>query len=692
MKLRITLFRHALLAALLATGGLTAQAQSVGVGTTAPDASAALDIVSTTKGALLPRVTGTGSVTNPATGLIVFQTGAPAGYYYYTGSVGGWQQIATASGAAITASNGLTKVGAEIQLGGTLTKATTIANAGNALNVTGTGTTSFGGNVGIGTTAPATTLDVTGSFNVNTNSVSSQLISQPTFNNTFTGGGVTVGQSFTLPVAGTLTSVALNFYQTTTTSVTFYQGGGNTGAVLGTSQAVTFAANTLQTVTLATPIALPAGVYTLAAGINANNVSSANPYAGGQVYINSSANSSFAGYDLAFAVGYTTSSTSSTLYANSGNVGIGITAPTAVLDVNGSTRLRGLPTAGVVTTDASGNLSSGTAASLDATTASNGLTKVGTDIQLGGNLTGATTIGLGANNLSFTSTGGNVGIGTTAPLSRLSFGATTNANAAAGRLAIYENTTGANFYGLGLVQNGASNYGMGLWGGTNGLQPYNGAAGTQLPHLYLDQLTANVGIGTITPNAQLQLGNTAANRKIVLYEAANNDHQFSGFGLNTSTLRYQVPTATDNHVFFRGVDATTSVELMRIQGDGKVGIGTSAPATKLDVNGNLRLAVRLAPASTATYTLTAADIAFSIFKTQIGNAVANLMLPAGGTGQVEGQELTIINASDINCTVGGSTDNGGGVTLPTANGPGVHAVKYVWATYSGGTGSWFRVQ
>ena len=34
-----------------------AQAQSVGVGTTAPNASAALDVVSSAKGALLPRLT-----------------------------------------------------------------------------------------------------------------------------------------------------------------------------------------------------------------------------------------------------------------------------------------------------------------------------------------------------------------------------------------------------------------------------------------------------------------------------------------------------------------------------------------------------------------------------------------------------------------------------------------------------------
>jgi hypothetical protein len=95
--------------------------------------------------------------------------------------------------------------------------------------------------------------------------------------------------------------------------------------------------------------------------------------------------------------------------------------------------------------------------------------------------------------------------------------------------------------------------------------------------------SGNVGIGTSAPNAPLQLGNTLANRKLVLYESANNDHEFLGFGINGNTLRYQVANGGDNHVFFSGSSATTSRELMRISGSGNVGIGTATPATALDV-------------------------------------------------------------------------------------------------------------
>ena len=71
-------------AALLLALPLAAVAQTlgVGIGTTAPDASAALDIVSSSKGAPLPRVAAATALATPATGLLVFQTNSPASFYY----------------------------------------------------------------------------------------------------------------------------------------------------------------------------------------------------------------------------------------------------------------------------------------------------------------------------------------------------------------------------------------------------------------------------------------------------------------------------------------------------------------------------------------------------------------------------------------------------------------------------------
>ena len=96
----------------------------------------------------------------------------------------------------------------------------------------------------------------------------------------------------------------------------------------------------------------------------------------------------------------------------------------------------------------------------------------------------------------------------------------------------------------------------------------------------------NVGIGTSSPNAQLQLSNTVANRKVVLYESSNNDHQFYGLGIASNNLRFQIPASTDYFTFNAGTSASASSELMRIQGNGFVGIGTSSPISVLQVMGS----------------------------------------------------------------------------------------------------------
>ena len=61
---------------------------SVGIGTASPNASAALEVNSTSKGLLLPTMTQTqrNGISNPATGLLIFQTDNTPGFYYFNGS------------------------------------------------------------------------------------------------------------------------------------------------------------------------------------------------------------------------------------------------------------------------------------------------------------------------------------------------------------------------------------------------------------------------------------------------------------------------------------------------------------------------------------------------------------------------------------------------------------------------------
>jgi hypothetical protein len=107
-------------------------------------------------------------------------------------------------------------------------------------------------------------------------------------------------------------------------------------------------------------------------------------------------------------------------------------------------------------------------------------------------------------------------------------------------------------------------------------------------------LTTNdmIGIGTTNPRAKISiagivdLGDTINNCKLCLWHGgtpSSTDTVYYGFGVNDSMLRYHVDSSAARHQFFAG-----SSPLMTIKGDGNVGIGSTNPQFKLDVNGNIR--------------------------------------------------------------------------------------------------------
>ena len=61
---------------------------AAGIGTTTPGSSSLLEIKSTTKGLLIPRMTLTqrNAIATPATGLLIYQTNSTPGFYYYSGT------------------------------------------------------------------------------------------------------------------------------------------------------------------------------------------------------------------------------------------------------------------------------------------------------------------------------------------------------------------------------------------------------------------------------------------------------------------------------------------------------------------------------------------------------------------------------------------------------------------------------
>ena len=70
----------------------------VGINTNTPDGSSALDIESTTRGILIPRLTEIqrDAITTPATGLMIYQTNQISGFYFYDGA--SWTRIEGVAG------------------------------------------------------------------------------------------------------------------------------------------------------------------------------------------------------------------------------------------------------------------------------------------------------------------------------------------------------------------------------------------------------------------------------------------------------------------------------------------------------------------------------------------------------------------------------------------------------------------
>jgi hypothetical protein len=176
-------------------------AQSVGINSdgSAPATSAMLDVSSTAKGFLAPRMTAAqkAAIVSPATGLLIFQTDGTAGYYYNSGTPASpsWTQVGAASGASqwtTSGSNiyyntgnvgiGTTTPGKELVINGTgnypgieFQKSGTAKgycywdDVNQFIGLSTTGgvlALKLTGKVGIGTTAPTRLLSLSGSQSV----------------------------------------------------------------------------------------------------------------------------------------------------------------------------------------------------------------------------------------------------------------------------------------------------------------------------------------------------------------------------------------------------------------------------------------------------------------------------------------------------------------------------------------------
>ncbi|MDP3402582.1 MAG: hypothetical protein Q8S35_01335, partial [bacterium] len=281
-----------------------------------------------------------------------------------------------------------------------------------------------------------------------------------------------------------------------------------------------------------------------------------------------------------------------------GNVGIGTTTPTSKLDVMGSIGISPTSLIG----SGLGYAGGGTSASFST-------------LQLYDGSTGFTTLNnegyginlqtAGTNRLTITNAG-NVGIGTTTPNAKLQ---------------VAHNATYSSDVGAGLMVSNATTPTKSLFVGYDSaidasyLQ--SSQAGVGVKSLLLNPSGGNVGIGTITPTARLtvmggdvHIGDTnfLNNNNLIFYGkdgAAYGETNYIGFvnGYTPSQLAAKIAfkrgaSSEDGTLHFSTrAQSGSLLERMSITETGNVGIGTTTPETRLDVNGAARFLNYTIPSS-----------------------------------------------------------------------------------------------
>ena len=170
---------------------------------------------------------------------------------------------------------------------------------------------------------------------------------------------------------------------------------------------------------------------------------------------------------------------------------------------------------------------------------------------------------------------GNVGIGTTSPSSRLDV-----LTSSSGPVATLKNTSSTGGSGLAV-------YG-GTGSGSNILTLYDKDSNQRL------EVTGegNVGIGTTSPSARLEVQGTNSNTQAALKVTDSGDSFFEVVPDNNTTFKIGDLDAVGDEAMIVGTfsDITFSkggTTTMILDSNNRVGIGTTSPSSKLQVNGDL---------------------------------------------------------------------------------------------------------
>lgn len=394
----------------------------------------------------------------------------------------------------------------------------------------------------------ATSATISGTLTVSGAQTLYGVLTVPNFNATSTTEASSV--AYRLGIGTTTPSEALSIHGNAYTSGSAFFG----GALTATSTLSVQGLSTLAGLFSTASSTIGGGTQTTGLTISGGATTTGNAYFAGSVGVGTTTpwgllsvnGTSALGSAPQFVVGSSTKT--DFIVTNAGNVGIGDTAPAVKLSIKGAS---GSDVFQIRNTSGGGYIYQYSTA--------------GTSGSIG--VWDGVSAGLP---LALNPVGGNVGIGTTAPGGKLAVQVNSS----------YDVVTGLNSGAFTTYRTGSGAWWhVGKHDSIDALVFSNGATPTSTVNMAIST-AGNVGIGTTTPMAALTVQGNNGVYGSAAYFSAGTGSNVVALGTHASVSTIQALTS---------VNAVASLAVN--PGGGNVGIGTTTPGEKLEVNGNIKLGV-----------------------------------------------------------------------------------------------------